>query len=119
VTLTSGQAAAGMTFGNTVLGLISGTVFNDSNVNGLQGSGEGGLAGWQVYLDSNGDGKHQRREPAVLSDASGGYSFAVAAGTYLLRVAPQAGWARTTAKAYSVPLASGGVSNGWIFGEKS
>jgi len=119
VTLTSSQAVMGMTFGNTVLGLISGTVFNDLNVNGLQGAGEGGLAGWQVYLDNNGDGKHQRREPAVLSDASGAYFFAVPAGTYLLRIAPQAGWSRTTAKAYSIPLASGGVSKGWIFGEKS
>jgi hypothetical protein len=119
VTLTNGQAAAGMTFGNTTLALIAGTVFNDLNVNGAQGSGEGGLAGWQVYVDNNGDGKHQRREPAVLSDGSGNYSFAVAPGTYLIRIAPQAGWSRTTAKAYALTVASGAVSRGWIFGEKS
>ena len=39
--------------------VITGTVFSDGNSNGVQDSGEGGLAGWTVYDDLSNDGIYQ------------------------------------------------------------
>jgi hypothetical protein len=115
----SGQTVSGLKFGDTALALLAGTVFNDLNASGVQNTGEAGMAGWQVYLDTNGDGKHQRREPAVLTDSAGGFAFnTLAPGTYLVRIGAKTGWARTTSKALSITLASGGVSKGNLFGQK-
>ncbi|MDB5323541.1 MAG: peptidase and in kexin sedolisin [Phycisphaerales bacterium] len=118
-TVVGGQAVTGLTFGDTLLNLFSGTVFNDLNASGTQTSGEAGLAGWQVFVDFNGDGKHQKREPAVLTDSAGGFAFnTLAAGSYVVRIGLQAGWSRTTSKALAVTFATGEVSKGNVFGLK-
>ena len=53
------SVAAGETtlkfFGNTSNVLISGTVFKDLNSDGIKGAGEGGLAGWRVWVDADGE----------------------------------------------------------------
>ncbi len=69
VTLTSGQSTTGRDFGNDRRSQISGTVFNDANSNGVKETGEAGLPGWVVYLDSNGNGVlDQRTVPAAATD---------------------------------------------------
>ena len=61
---------------------ISGTVFIDSNANGVQDAGELGLAGRMVYLDQNGSGQFVAGDPMMMTDANGHFAFdGVAAGS--------------------------------------
>lgn len=65
-------------------GILSGTVFADNDENGTQAaSGEGGLAGWQVFIDSNGNGNRDSGETSTTTDASGNYELGTSnAGTF-------------------------------------
>jgi hypothetical protein len=66
--------------------LISGTVFNDANNNGVFDSGERGIANVQMYVDTNNDGSFESTEPHAFTNASGNYSIQVfTPGTYLVR----------------------------------
>ncbi len=67
----------------TVQAKISGVVFLDSNANGIQDSGEKGLAGRVVFLDTNGSGTLNPSDPTATTDANGNFAFqGVAAGLY-------------------------------------
>ncbi len=75
---------------------ISGTVFDDSDKNGKQGSSEAGLGGWEVYDDANNNGKLDAGEPSDFTNSSGGYSLTVAGtGTVTLRQIVPANWTQT------------------------
>ena len=66
--------------------VISGTVFDDSNSNGVQDAGEPGLAGETVFLDLDGSGVLQTSDPHAMTDANGYYQVAVPSpGTYTVR----------------------------------
>jgi hypothetical protein len=85
---------------------ISGTVFQDANNDKVQGVGELGLGGWQVYLDLDNDSVFDTGEPGGLSvtaaqpngPAVGSYSFDawVDTGTYRVRQVVQPGFTQTT-----------------------
>src|SRR5208282_1159481 len=82
---------------------ISGTVFEDYNKNGVQDTGEPGLAGWTVFLDVAGTGKYVATDPSAVTNASGQYTLSVgftnlASGTYNVIDEPPAG---TPAGAYA------------------
>jgi large repetitive protein len=92
----SGQILAfGLSTGK-VGGSIIGTVFNDLNRNAAQGSGEAGLANWEVFADLNSDGVRQAGEPRTVTDGSGKYNLQVAAGTYNVRVTRPGSWIAST-----------------------
>ncbi len=93
---------------------IGGTKFEDINGNGIQDFGEPGLSGWQVQLcDTLGN---------VLGTANtgvnGNYSFPnVAAGKYLVKEVPQAGWMQTGGQpVYTLIVIQGQPQNGINFG---
>src|SRR5439155_26539073 len=67
-------------FGNTTNILISGSVFNDKNGDGVKDTGENGLAGWHVFIDIDGDGVFDTDEPSVLTDSVGKYRFSSLGG---------------------------------------
>jgi hypothetical protein len=68
------------------MGVISGTVFHDYTTNGIQDSGEPGLAGQTVFIDLNGSGVWQPGDPTALTDANGNYQFqGPSAGSYIVR----------------------------------
>ena len=70
---------------------ISGTVFNDLNLNGQLASNDPGLAGWTVTLGSIQNGQFVPGTSAAAStttNASGGFSFVVAPGLYAVQVHP-------------------------------
>lgn len=56
-----------------VNGSIVGTVFEDSNENGIKEPGEHGLTGWTMFVDTNNDGLLTAGEPATLPDTDGDY----------------------------------------------
>jgi hypothetical protein len=71
------------------IGSINGTVFLDSNANGVHDAGEVGRPGVTVYLDLNGNGQFDAGESTALTDANGNYSFTgLAPGAYTVRVNP-------------------------------
>jgi len=53
--------------GSNVNGSITGTVFDDANMDGVQDNGETGLSGWTVYDDLNNDGILDSPTQATLS----------------------------------------------------
>jgi ELWxxDGT repeat protein len=52
----NGTNVTGVNFGSFQQASLSGLVFDDVNGNGVQDSGEGGLAGQTVFIDQNGNG---------------------------------------------------------------
>lgn len=108
-------------FGNSVTGLITGSVFNDANSNGKEDATEKGLANFRVYVDKNKDGKFESNELSTLSDSSGNWSIAgLAPGTYVVRVVQPTGWKATApvGGALTVTLTSGATITGEMFGER-
>ena len=76
--------------------VISGTVFNDANGNGVRDAGEQGLAGWTVFVDANQNGIADPGEQTTTTAAAGQYVFSgLAAGTYTIGLVPQADFAQT------------------------
>jgi uncharacterized delta-60 repeat protein len=74
---------------------IAGTIFNDTNANGVRDAGEAGLAGWGVYLDLNANGMFDGDEPRVFTVANGNYAFThLPAGDYRIGEIRPAGWRR-------------------------
>jgi hypothetical protein len=73
---------------------ITGTVYNDTNRNGIKDDGAGGIPSIRVYLylDKNGDGRvdpEDTRIQSTLTDASGNYQFFyVTTGTLLMSTEP-------------------------------
>jgi hypothetical protein len=65
---------------------ISGTVFQDININGVHDSKEPGIAGVTVYLDLNNSGVLAGNDPTAITDGNGNFRFTItSAGTYTLR----------------------------------
>jgi hypothetical protein len=65
---------------------ISGTVFHDMNIDGVQDDGEPGIAGVTVFLDLDGSGVLKAGDPATVTDSNGNFQLGVpSAGTYTVR----------------------------------
>jgi hypothetical protein len=68
------------------LSTISGTMFQDINLNGVQDPGEPGIAGQTVFLDLSGSGTLEARDPTATTDSNGKYQITgVGAGSYTVR----------------------------------
>jgi hypothetical protein len=68
------------------LAAIRGTVFQDINTNGVQDSGEPGIAGVTLFLDLDGSGVLKPGDPATIADASGNYQLVITSlGTYTVK----------------------------------
>jgi len=111
-----GDSVSGVDFGRYQLGSVSGTVFNDSN-----GDGMGGLF---VYLDQNENGTLDAWEKYTTTDANGDYEFAKLApaprGSYFVRqVELQPGWTLTAGSGgQTIPATSGFTATGVNFGDQ-
>jgi uncharacterized delta-60 repeat protein len=105
---------------------ISGTFFNDLNGNGVRNTGEGVLAGWQAFVDSNNDGFYTPGEAVATSNSFGKYTITgLVPGTYRIREVRMANWNRTKPAGayplgyYDVIISSvGQVITGKDFGNK-
>ncbi len=64
-------------------GVITGTIFDDVNENGLYDDNENGLAGQVAFLDENNNGLFDEGEPSSVTGDSGAYYFTqLPIGTY-------------------------------------
>src|SRR5205823_9463422 len=76
-------------FGVTPGGTIRGYVFADLNANGVQDSGELGLANFRVWIDLDGDGIFDDNEPTTHTNSAGRYMIAdLLSGSYRIRQKP-------------------------------
>jgi serine-aspartate repeat-containing protein C/D/E len=96
------RAQATLNFANfsTTNGSIQGTIWNDMNANGLRDTDaatgkfvEPGLAGWTVFLDSNGNLTLDPGEVSVTTASNGDYAFvSLPAGDYEVTEVLPSGW---------------------------
>jgi SdrD B-like domain/PKD domain len=102
---------------------ISGTVFNDINSNGSQNSGEAGISGTAIYIDTTNAGVFKTGDKETTTSASGTYSFTgLAAGTYIVRQLLPIGEKQdspTGGLGDHVTVASGQAANSINFGDQS
>jgi hypothetical protein len=90
---------------------ITGKAFNDLNANGVQDSGEPGLAGRTVYIDLDGSGQYESTDPSTITDANGDYTISgLLPGTYSVSEVVPDGLLETTASSVSVTVAAGGTA---------
>ncbi len=117
LTLTSGQNAIDQNFGYSSMGgvnpgSISGLKYHDLDSNGVQDSGEPGIAGWNIRLGG-------AKIDSMLTDALGQYSFGgLLPGTYTVSEELKAGWVQHEPASvfYTVALAEGEALTGYDFG---
>lgn len=105
-----------LNIGNFQIASIAGRKFNDVNGNGVDNS-DPGIAGWEVFLDTNGNNTWDTGEVKTTTDSSGSYAFTnLAPGTYTVREVQNPAWIQTTPNPGSVTVSSGATSNGGSFG---
>jgi hypothetical protein len=84
---------------------VHGTVFNDTDLDGVMGMFEYGLSGWTVTLSGP-------VTASVVTDATGAYAFTqLPLGIYTVCQVPVAGWMQTGPKAAVGTACPGGT--GW------
>jgi len=102
---------------------ISGEAFNDLTGSGQLKTGDPGLPGWTVYLDTTGAGHFVAGDPTTTTDAHGNYSFTgLATGKYTVGEILQGGYQETDPAApgtYAVTLAAGQTVTGEDFGDEA
>ena len=114
VILATADAFAGVDFGLFHLMEVAGTVFEDTNGDGVRQPGEPGLPGRVILLDRGPDGT---TDATATTDANGDYRFTgLTLGTYRIREAGVAGWVATTADPADVVAQSGANVTGLDFG---
>ena len=85
-------------------------MFNDQNSDAQHQTNEPGLAGWQVFIDSNKNGLLDSGEVSTSTDAAGNYAFSgLAAGSYRVREVKQTNWRQVgpTSGFYDVTISQG------------
>jgi hypothetical protein len=105
----------------SLLGTISGTVFDDANGNGKLDSGEVGIAGVTVYIDLTNAGSFKVGDIETTTDSSGDYSFSgLPAGTYVVReILPSGDKQTAPASANTITLTAGQIVTAANFGDES
>lgn len=97
---------------NIPKGSISGTKFNDLNMNGVKDSGEPGIANWKIYITGD-------VSDSLLTNSSGNFTFSnLIAGNYTISEDLQPGWLQTfpTSGTHIIALSWGGNVTAKDFG---
>ena len=133
IVATSGNDQSGFNFGNFDLFQISGVKYNDLNGNGKADAGEGGLAGWTIFIDANNDGKiggdtdndgvldagETWTEKTAITGAGGAWTITGLDATYnnmVVKEINQAGWVQTFGPVSGIVATSGNDQSGFNFG---
>jgi uncharacterized repeat protein (TIGR01451 family) len=111
LTLGSNATVTGRDFGDYVSRSVSGTVYRDSDADGVvPEAGDPGLAGWVAYVDNDKDAIHDAGEPSSTTNSTGLYNITgVPNGAYEVRIVGQAGW---TCSAPTGCRHTGSIGNG-------
>jgi uncharacterized delta-60 repeat protein len=108
VNLPTNQVSTNNDFGHTARAALSGFVFHDVNGNGVNDGETVVGAGWQAYLDANGNAALDAGELSTFTDPHGAWTFHnLAPGAYSVRVIPLAEWRITTPLPINATLTAG------------
>jgi serine-aspartate repeat-containing protein C/D/E len=126
-TLAVGPYLPPQSFGDRYTGApsseITGTVFGDTNGDGVQDNGESGLGGVQVYLDLGNVGYFVEDDPTTFTNDQGGYTLSgLAVGSYIVRQIPPDDTAQTAPSGglgRHVTIAAGQTVSAQNFGDKT
>jgi VCBS repeat-containing protein len=102
------------------LGSISGVVWNDLDASGTRSADEPGLAGWQVYVDTNNSGALDAGEPTATTSDDGSFTLnSVAYGNAVVQLVSQTGFTATNpiAGRTTLLLLNGEARTGVSFGQ--
>ena len=117
IALTGSVTMQGNTISIGQCGSISGLKFDDINGNGIRESGDLGVSGVTIFLDTNGNDAFDSGEVSTQTNGDGGYLFdKVPTGTYSVREVVPTGWVRTTANPGTVISPPYGNAPGGDFG---
>ena len=119
VSIASGHTVSDLEFGNFRLASIEGTKWEDSNGNGVRDEEDGGLSGWRIYIDADGNAQFDDDERFAITDDDGRYLIDnLAAGEYTVReeLQPEFDPSIPGGGSHVVTLASGQNATGVDFG---
>jgi len=119
ITVSAGDQFVGANFAFLNPGSVSGTVFGDTNGNGIQDAGEVGVAGKTVYADVNNDGVPDTGDLTALTDSSGNYTITgFNTGTFTIRLDVPPGGHQTAPSSgvYHDAIVAGQTATGNNFG---
>jgi 5-hydroxyisourate hydrolase-like protein (transthyretin family) len=95
--LAAGTTVTGIDFGNhQLLATVTGIKWDDLNHDGLRDPGEPGRGGFQIYVDTDNNGRYDAGETGVFTAPDGTYRMLLAPGEYVLRETDEPGWVCTT-----------------------
>ncbi|MEG3986022.1 SdrD B-like domain-containing protein [Microcoleus sp. S28C3] len=90
---------------------ISGSRVNDINRNGIQDSGELGIANVTIFIDADRNGVRDATEASTVTDASGNFKFTnLSRGNYAVTEMVPSGSTTTTANPVNVTLTNSDVT---------
>ena len=119
MTVSAGANSTGVLFGNYRTASVSGTKYEDLNADGSRQQGEGGLAGFTFYVDTDANG-YDASDPQAVSAADGSWTISgLKPGSHTVIEKPKAGWTCSDPGdpcQKAVTLTSGQASTGMLFG---
>jgi len=114
ITTTSGGNTTGVSFGDFLLGTISGEAFQDNNGDGAFNGSDSGVPNRTIQLLNASNGTVLQTQ---TTSSQGTYQFsALGPGTYLVSEVLPAGWLQTTANPAAITISSGSTQTGINFG---
>ena len=100
--------------------IIGGLIFNDIDNNGREGRGDGLIRGFNAYIDTNHNGRHDITEPLATSGFRGTFLFqGLPTGSYQVGLIVPPGWAQTLPRRgrdFDVVIADGATNFNLFFG---
>lgn len=98
VTVVPGSTVSGRNFGNrSTVAAVTGTVWNDTDADGVRDVGESAVSSRAIYVDANGNGAMDAEELRTYSSFDGTYRLTLpTAGTYTIRQLLPADWLQTS-----------------------
>lgn len=128
VAITAGTNNANINFGNRVTigatSTVSGTKYQDVDLDGVRDPNEPGVVGITVYIDANNNGMLDSGEVSTMTTAGGFFSFpGLAAGSYTVREQVTPNWAQITPGAssnlsHSISVIAGEIRANVDFGNR-
>lgn len=116
---TGGAVITDKDFGYLPAASVAGSVFADTNADGIQDAGETALEGVRVFVDANANGTFDTGERSTLTAADGSYKlWSLPAGTYQIDFTPPGAMTSSagTPNFFTVPLTVGQAVTGKNFG---
>ncbi len=117
VLVQAGIHKTGKDFGVIRTNGVTGFVFRDTDQDRKRDAGEASMANWSLFVDENGNGRHDIAERKTTTNRNGRYSFqSFDPGSHSIVVIAKDGFEFTTTSTRNVSVTTNGVVSGRNFG---